>query len=1376
VGGMMKKLKAQINAIYDVNRTQLELLTNILRPFHCQLNETNLIELLRELSTLYLIIVNEYEDSLSEKNSLLIEARLLQEYAGIAEDNIATFPILVGMLQVGDLSSDNLFLEYLLGRQAISEFDKAMIDVQSYSSLLTVADSNIRSKCRDYRDEEWSSEYDLMIKNEYRHLQVEEQHFVISFIQRALDGDIADENARLAGNALALLILTSSDEISLKRIKIYADAHERVGICLTRGVFIRDDFVPSGAFKQGSDSSDMLCETRHRIAFPLPTNLLKSIKQNYSAELNEHECISMDQIVPSSKLLWKMLYRFDDQKALLGGRNGFRAFRTVLYYWLVEKCDRDVASLIIGHAEFSSRHHQYYLSHPVQQSIDIWCAAVSELFQCDVPPIKIDVPKLYHGSEVMVAPDSLKARHIELKSRLDTLWAKKYTLTKDGLIELNNLASSVAAFSFAINCALRKQKTIGDTLSLSNMITSDFIRLSDKTTPKYFNRRKIPLTDFTRQQAANYEVIRDFVFRRLDISATSATFAFLQDDCSVTELSTSMMYQILFPGHQLPENLSRQLMATLCRHPEIAHGQYAIVLLGHENDKYNLQLPTMLAEPLDIALWVEKIQTQILAISPLPKCNRHRSRDTKEKCVEALLMQDDFLTITKELLESNPLFQLSATELANVVASNEPIRALGDLMILQDQKGHRWILNDEWQVLINKIRSENLVNSIKRAWGGTIGNLHILPIEHPAKLLTLSKPLSDASFYSLISGQPYPYPLTLQSRTPSMHHASDLSLVNSLIKDLKSKGAQTKSRQCLVIKDFLMANYDCSPEWGESLEQLFENMARQFTSIDYYSCKFLIHLITKSRKNQGIKLSTIEDYAQFFNWLDLFCTDIDFEEFIETPKQFKVNLFSFIHSSKQYKNYSNSTKVGLNNLCKRFLRMLFGSDEIGINKWGRMQPNVDANMITEHEFQRLLHSIEVTFKDSPMSKSHHLGYAIVMYRLGLRESEARHLRVDDYQPHVNRIRVHSRLLEKLKSPHANRILTTVDFIPENELKILEDCVAYAHRSGFTNAMLFGSNIDVNEIRYLLKSASNNPNSKLHHLRHSYANYYYMALMAVDTPFVRAYFGDKPISAIKAELINRWTFLGYESYALHALSRSLGHSLIATTFIHYIHTVDIVTSFHNQDGRLLNHKQIAALAGILANTYNKKLSRQKKMDYRGFVSGLSTRNVSEFVFPQRSDIGENVEHNLEQFQLAKKWIKNLTSQFESYTQDNQPDSIQPFKKFGLLNQDYTFNPKKALKILCTSRFLKKLIFLLEGDRTTMMALVDMWCDSVGHDGTVLIVDRLASCEIFLDLGYEFDALNNMFCSCAETVKRNREIGLLLYSFQQVALRLKLNQNS
>lgn len=252
---------------------------------------------------------------------------------------------------------------------------------------------------------------------------------------------------------------------------------------------------------------------------------------------------------------------------------------------------------------------------------------------------------------------------------------------------------------------------------------------------------------------------------------------------------------------------------------------------------------------------------------------------------------------------------------------------------------------------------------------------------------------------------------------------------------------------------------------------------------------------------------------------------------------------------------------------------------------------VDANLISVSHAEAILGWLNA--HPDPVARDAHLLFCLCFFS-GLRRSEAAYLQLSDLdfaakEPSLKTYDycdLHIRRNQKrgLKSSAANRVLPLDALWPPVHLSKLRARVQYLWARGDApNAPLFESHESTEQayrlITDLMHQYTGDRTLRVHHLRHSFANWTWFRLNSDLLPvgrnqlglFQGEFFFDTGVQ----HFYQRLGFRGYSRKGLYALCHLLGHEEPATTIGSYLHLKDIagylaLGAQEQAPKKLLNH--------------------------------------------------------------------------------------------------------------------------------------------------------------------------------------------------------------
>jgi len=230
--------------------------------------------------------------------------------------------------------------------------------------------------------------------------------------------------------------------------------------------------------------------------------------------------------------------------------------------------------------------------------------------------------------------------------------------------------------------------------------------------------------------------------------------------------------------------------------------------------------------------------------------------------------------------------------------------------------------------------------------------------------------------------------------------------------------------------------------------------------------------------------------------------------------------------------------------------------------------DVDANFITEQEFQQIYNELERQDPEHPRLYKMRRMLLILGYRLGLRRSEAWKVKIS----HVcGKVRPELFVMGNLKSASARRRLSLLELMPPDELKILLDWVVVRKREqgkapdSHSNAYLFCSDLSEDDLTEesllfdplhdVMRAVTNDLHVRFHHLRHSMASSQLIRLQGSNTAGLSKFFEQRFI----ADLNNKDRAQLAHNH-LYELALTMGHHAPEVSIGHYCHWHDLMLHY------------------------------------------------------------------------------------------------------------------------------------------------------------------------------------------------------------------------
>lgn len=279
---------------------------------------------------------------------------------------------------------------------------------------------------------------------------------------------------------------------------------------------------------------------------------------------------------------------------------------------------------------------------------------------------------------------------------------------------------------------------------------------------------------------------------------------------------------------------------------------------------------------------------------------------------------------------------------------------------------------------------------------------------------------------------------------------------------------------------------------------------------------------------------------------------------------------------------------------------------------GRVNSQVDANLITPELFERALRCIELEYPEKPETAELLKIIAALGYYAGLRRSEAIGIVLSEIEgvPDWDLV-LAPNIYRGLKSTSAHRVLPLKLLLPPHHLDAL--IALYQKR---LDAMIDGGELSkmhlfeledgtalrdtsplLDKITVALRQVTHSPSVRFHHLRHSFAN----RMLLVFWLYEHQSEGLVPkwlpeLTGLIDPCLLRESLLGkslLQRRSLRQISRLLGHSGSDITCEHYLHLLDLLLGCEVvRTIPELSEAQFAAISGYSAS-HIRRLKRIKK---------------------------------------------------------------------------------------------------------------------------------------------------------------------------------------
>lgn len=289
---------------------------------------------------------------------------------------------------------------------------------------------------------------------------------------------------------------------------------------------------------------------------------------------------------------------------------------------------------------------------------------------------------------------------------------------------------------------------------------------------------------------------------------------------------------------------------------------------------------------------------------------------------------------------------------------------------------------------------------------------------------------------------------------------------------------------------------------------------------------------------------------------------------------------------------------------------------------------VNANIISMREYSKAMSLLSNDQGSSLFDQNVNQLILLLCYRAGLRSGEVCHLQISDIDTYQWIIHNRTSHYYTLKTTNSNRrVKVDLLFSDEEKQLVIEQILRIkTYYPEQKKAWLFSDKSSpqcllymercLNRVRETLKLVTGDPNIRLHHARHSFANYLLLSMyQSVYPACIRSEVltwlrcDDTSIGASRL----RKCFIGpseYKGNILDAIAMALGHVSPKTTLAHYIHTLDIIMASENEKV-LPSHLDISKLLSIssLERTYGYKIFK------KGEKENLAYQSLSRHLLPR-----------------------------------------------------------------------------------------------------------------------------------------------------------------
>lgn len=290
---------------------------------------------------------------------------------------------------------------------------------------------------------------------------------------------------------------------------------------------------------------------------------------------------------------------------------------------------------------------------------------------------------------------------------------------------------------------------------------------------------------------------------------------------------------------------------------------------------------------------------------------------------------------------------------------------------------------------------------------------------------------------------------------------------------------------------------------------------------------------------------------------------------------------------------------------------------------------IDAQVITQKEHELAIKQLSAWSDSGQLSHTARMGlkeviqYSNLQRAYGTRRSELLFLRPKDIIVNSKLIIIRHHQDRSLKTAAAKRLLIASPSQWDNFKLHLDTKAQYVFPIMHTKRLEFHA---ADAATHALKIATGNPNTRLHHQRHS-----------VATLNVANLFEEK-------DILKRWT-------SAARLSTEIGHANIRTTVVHYAHSVQLPYAKHYTP-------PLEKMDGILIQRFQKISNITNFMNaknFKRFESQLSTRPVPAPIYIK------NIENNLPNiFSLREINVSDIitmcSSMFQGKTGHSQSEEV------------------------------------------------------------------------------------------------------------------------
>jgi len=286
-------------------------------------------------------------------------------------------------------------------------------------------------------------------------------------------------------------------------------------------------------------------------------------------------------------------------------------------------------------------------------------------------------------------------------------------------------------------------------------------------------------------------------------------------------------------------------------------------------------------------------------------------------------------------------------------------------------------------------------------------------------------------------------------------------------------------------------------------------------------------------------------------------------------------------------------------------------DNNSIRRYGPNGKVVDANLITFHEFDALVNELKKGVFDRRTRMQ--ILIASLGFYCGMRVSEILGLRICDLvEARLSTLNITANQFRNSKSATSDRISPLYVLLPNSVLadllkfkqeRLIESKLSSENKANHFELLfckadqpikMLSNDYIIKPMMNILKDIANDDNIRFHHLRHSFANWLLVRLLANNYPKIIDpnihVFNHNEFSKDKIlKLNNELLYDGFKVRPiLYQVANLLGHASPKTTLSSYIHLDDWIRKqiLHQYTEPVLNKEQLSGLLRVSQSTlYN-----------------------------------------------------------------------------------------------------------------------------------------------------------------------------------------------